>query len=350
MFKPLASPTQSGLHCQYIDARKGALAEALATVVFDDRCQTPSDMRYLSTGLPQLTGPFVHEHLLGDGVLKRGHSQDSSWAATEQCLVVALWANEADYDSLQHATEQLYARLLDKVFSSGYPHLVRIWNYFPEINRIDNTLERYRQFCIGRFDAFARHDLGETQFPSACALGNQGGDLVIYALASKVKPWHFENPRQASAYHYPSEYGPRSPSFARASLLTLAPTGTPVICVGNRQCGGSCDPASQPSGLANRRDPGKPGVAARPCHRSVCVGTPWACTRVLPRGLEGVCAPSPGSGPCAEMCRTRLSGNTGGVPSGRHLPRGLAAGNRWSMAPSAIATLTRRHLAARTGR
>jgi chorismate lyase / 3-hydroxybenzoate synthase len=221
MITTSASPEQTRFHSQYLDAREGALAEALATVVFDGRCQTPSDMRYLSTGLPQLTGQPCHEHLLSNGVVKRGQSRDSAWAETDQCLVVALWANEADYDGLQHATAQLYSRLLDQVASSGYPHLVRVWNYFPDINRIDNDLERYRQFCIGRFDAFANHDLGEPQFPSACALGNQGGDLVIYALASKVKPWHFENPRQASAYHYPSEYGPRSPSFARASLLTL---------------------------------------------------------------------------------------------------------------------------------
>ena len=221
MNKTTASLEQAGLHCHYRDARENAQADALATVVFDDRCQTPSDMRYVSTGLPQLTGQPCHELLLGEGVVQRGQSRDSSWAKSEQCLVVALWANEADYDNLQHATEQLYARLLTEVVSRGYPHLVRIWNYFSEINRIDNSLERYRQFCIGRFDAFAHHGLGETRFPSACALGNQGGDLVIYALASKVKPWHFENPRQASAYHYPAEYGPRSPSFARASLLTL---------------------------------------------------------------------------------------------------------------------------------
>lgn len=187
-------------------------------------------MRFLSTGLPQLTGQPCHEQLLGGGVVSRGQNRDSFWAETEECLMVALWANEADYDGLQHGTQQLYARLLDKVASSGYPHLVRIWNYFPAINQIDNNLERYRQFCIGRFDAFAHHDLGETQFPSACALGNQGGDLVIYALASKIKPWHFENPRQASAYHYPSEYGPRSPSFARASLLAL-PQQAPSLFV-----------------------------------------------------------------------------------------------------------------------
>jgi chorismate lyase/3-hydroxybenzoate synthase len=230
MIESSGSQGQAGIHCQYMHARESSLPEALATVVFDDRCETPTDMRFLSTGLPQLTDQSCHEHLLGNGVVERGQSRDSFWAETNQCLLVALWANEAEYDGLQDATQQLYSRLLHKVASSGHPHLVRIWNYFPEINRIDNNLERYRQFCVGRFDAFAHQNLGETQFPSACALGNQGGNLVVYALASKVQPWHFENPRQASAYHYPSEYGPRSPSFARASLLAL-PQQAPSLFV-----------------------------------------------------------------------------------------------------------------------
>jgi hypothetical protein len=96
-----------------------------------------------------------------------------------------------------------------------------VWNYFADINGVDQGLERYRQFCIGRFNAFEQQGIAETQFPSACALGHQGGDLLIYALASKTPVRHFENPRQASAYHYPTQYGPRSPSFARASLLEL---------------------------------------------------------------------------------------------------------------------------------
>lgn len=178
-------------------------------------------MRYLSTGLPLLRGQSCHEYIDGDGLVERGHNSDSYWAQTEHCVFIALWAKEDDYRNLQQASEQLYSRLLQDTGGRGYPHLVRVWNYFSEINRVDQGLERYRQFCLGRFDAFVRQGISEAQFPAACALGHQGGDLVIYALASKITPWHFENPRQASAYHYPREFGPRSPSFARASLLAL---------------------------------------------------------------------------------------------------------------------------------
>jgi chorismate lyase/3-hydroxybenzoate synthase len=41
---------------------------------------------------------------------------------------------------------------------------------------------------------------------------------VIYALASRAPGTPRENPRQISAYHYPPQYGPRSPAFARATL------------------------------------------------------------------------------------------------------------------------------------
>jgi len=39
-------------------------------------------------------------------------------------------------------------------------------------------------------------------------------------LASKNAALHIENPRQKSAYEYPRQYGPASPSFARASLAS----------------------------------------------------------------------------------------------------------------------------------
>jgi chorismate lyase/3-hydroxybenzoate synthase len=42
--------------------------------------------------------------------------------------------------------------------------------------------------------------------------------LQIYFLAGAHPPTHLGNPRQVNAYEYPTIYGPRSPSFARATL------------------------------------------------------------------------------------------------------------------------------------
>jgi chorismate lyase/3-hydroxybenzoate synthase len=44
------------------------------------------------------------------------------------------------------------------------------------------------------------------------------GPLTIHFLAARQPGTHVENPRQVSAYDYPRVYGPRSPSFARATL------------------------------------------------------------------------------------------------------------------------------------
>ena len=44
------------------------------------------------------------------------------------------------------------------------------------------------------------------------------GPLKIHFLAARQPGTHVENPRQVRAYEYPRVYGPRSPSFARATL------------------------------------------------------------------------------------------------------------------------------------
>ncbi|BDT69389.1 chorismatase [Comamonadaceae bacterium OS-1] len=123
---------------------------------------------------------------------------------------------------LQQASEQVYLAVFAALESLGYPHLLRVWNYFSAINTDTWGMERYLQFNIGRQDAFrkmARPFLADA--PAACALGTHGGGLHVYFLAAKVPPLAIENPRQVSAYFYPDQYGPRTPSFSRAALATL---------------------------------------------------------------------------------------------------------------------------------
>lgn len=213
-----------GLNSQYYAALGGSAEAAppLADFRFDSRCANTGNAGFVSTGLLPLTDNICGELMaVSAGTTTVGYSEQMYWAESDDYLLLALWANEANEDGLAAASERLYNELLGQLTVRGYPHLVRVWNYFADINGEEAGLERYRQFCLGRFEAFAASRIEESQYPSACALGHAGGDLLVYALASKVAPRHFENPRQASAYHYPAEYGPRSPSFARASLLAL---------------------------------------------------------------------------------------------------------------------------------
>ncbi|MCU0952093.1 MAG: hypothetical protein MUC68_13815 [Burkholderiaceae bacterium] len=129
-------------------------------------------------------------------------------------------------DSLQATTRATYDALFAALAHAGFPYLLRAWNYMPAINREagePDGLERYRQFNLGRVAAFeaARAPIHEGA-PAACALGSAGGDLTVYFLAIRRAPEAIENPRQISAYRYPAQYGPRSPTFSRAALLRAA--------------------------------------------------------------------------------------------------------------------------------
>ncbi len=122
---------------------------------------------------------------------------------------------------LQATTEAAYRAIFELLEAHGY-HALRFWNYFPAINRESHTMERYRQFNIGRQDAFLAHGRPVVdKVPAACALGSASGGLHIAFLATRANVVGVENPRQLSAYHYPSQHGPRSPTFARAGLVNL---------------------------------------------------------------------------------------------------------------------------------
>ncbi len=123
---------------------------------------------------------------------------------------------------LQHAAEDAYRRIFALLDRESYPHLWRAWNYLADINAERNGLERYRQFNIGRHDAFlASGRLARGNVPAACALGTLRGPLTIAFMAGRTAPTPIENPRQVSAYEYPAIYGPRSPTFSRAAFAQL---------------------------------------------------------------------------------------------------------------------------------
>jgi enamine deaminase RidA (YjgF/YER057c/UK114 family) len=133
-------------------------------------------------------------------------------------------AGDADVSPLQRASTEAYAQIFALLEAEGYPHLWRVWNYLADINNESEDLERYRQFNVGRHEAFEAHGrLNAQAVPAACALGTRDSDvpLSIAFLAARAAPRAIENPRQVAAYEYPPAYGPRSPTFARAALGQL---------------------------------------------------------------------------------------------------------------------------------
>lgn len=138
-------------------------------------------------------------------------------------LAESALAGDPAPNALQRATESAYKQIFALLDTLNYPCMYRFWNYMANINGTLNGLERYRQFNIGRQDAFiacGREVSG--QLPAACALGVAQGPLTIAFLAGRAPSHAIENPRQLSAYEYPQQYGPRSPTFSRANLLRTA--------------------------------------------------------------------------------------------------------------------------------
>jgi chorismate lyase/3-hydroxybenzoate synthase len=129
-------------------------------------------------------------------------------------------------------TYNAYRHLLVQAHAMGYPHLLRVWNYFPQINLESEGLERYQRFCAGRHQALAENLSGfPGTLPAGTAVGTMSGPLTIHFLAAKQAGTHVENPRQVRAYEYPPIYGPSSPSFARATLQPST-SGTQLLISG----------------------------------------------------------------------------------------------------------------------
>jgi enamine deaminase RidA (YjgF/YER057c/UK114 family) len=151
-------------------------------------------------------------------------------------LYGVLELSEADFlpmpgcSSLQAASAEAYRRIFRLLDAQDMPHLWRVWNYLADINLETEGLERYRQFNIGRQDAFVACRRGASgNVPAACAIGLVGGTLNIAFMAGTTPAVPVENPRQVSAYNYPADYGPRSPTFSRAALVY--PEGQEILFI-----------------------------------------------------------------------------------------------------------------------
>ena len=180
--------------------------------------------------LPQLDDSQRYEIWTSDRPVRFNTEGRMSTAANGECLIGSIHLEETPGLTLDTITYQAYRELLMRLRDWGYPYLWRMWNYFPRINGDQEGLERYRRFCVGRHQAFSESLYGfPFSLPAATAVGTQSGPLHIMFLAGARPAVHLGNPRQLHAYDYPSEYGPRSPSFARATLVQSEQDGLLLI-------------------------------------------------------------------------------------------------------------------------
>lgn len=140
--------------------------------------------------------------------------------------------DEADFtatpgcSALQAASQEAYRRIFRLLDAKNLPHLWRVWNYLAAINRETDGLERYRQFNIGRQDAFEFGAAPPAMCSAACAIGLTGGPLSIGSCwrTSRLSP---------------------SRTRARSVPTTTRPTtGCAARCVFARRAGLSAGPGN----------------------------------------------------------------------------------------------------------
>jgi chorismate lyase/3-hydroxybenzoate synthase len=163
------------------------------------------------------------------GPMRSGQSGRVSYRHNGRLLFAALSISEQEFPgggtansahALRSATEAGYSELFQTIEGLHFPHPLRIWNFLPAINEHSEGGERYWHFNGARQDVFLgfnRCIAGNV--PAASAVGAAStAPLTIYCIASASAPISLENPRQRAAWAYPPQYGPRSPTFARACI------------------------------------------------------------------------------------------------------------------------------------
>jgi len=252
-------PAPAGLHLDYVspaEYRSAGWADVLGVASFSAppaAAPGAAEIPVAEVNMPVLLGTAdVYEVWRSGQPAESGRRHRVRFRRSEKLLFGCIAVAESDVaaepsaaaaapSALHAATEQAYREICATLDTLGYPHLLRVWNYLPDINRDTHGLERYRQFNRARQRALG--DCGRAlrgSLPAASALGAASGSpLVVYFLAARTAPAFLENPRQLSAYRYPRRYGSHSPVFSRATLLrqrgslTLFISGTASI-VGHR--------------------------------------------------------------------------------------------------------------------
>lgn len=221
-----------------VDAHLAECGDRLACVVgfgSDPVATTKTGCPVLWVDTPVLGGDAAYEIWTADKPVKQYRDELIAGAGNEDIFFGRMAFHDGAARDLSATAFRAFSGIFEFLQRGNYANLIRVWNYFPEINAVRNDMERYHGFSIGRHEAFVRYRKQVEDSPAACALGSRRGPLVIYFLAARSPGFQIENPRQTSAYRYPRQFGPRSPTFSRATLAfsgraqTLFISGTASI-------------------------------------------------------------------------------------------------------------------------
>jgi chorismate lyase / 3-hydroxybenzoate synthase len=183
----------------------------------------------LTTHMANDGGAAVEEIWRTDRLVRSGTQGDAVFAEDGEHLFYAVRLGPQPV--YREHVRELYEDALRFTWEHGYTDLVRMWNLIGGITSPNaDGVEIYRDYCVGRAEAFANWEEHFPQLPAATGIGTLSPGVDLCLLATKPgRTVHLENPRQTPAYKYPSRYGPKSPSFARATFLHGQDTGSVFV-------------------------------------------------------------------------------------------------------------------------
>ncbi len=193
----------------------------LAVFGFGASPLSATEARHVPVALAQLDPEPVVEIWRTSGVVRTGSWEQLTWARCDKMTMGHLALDLRLFDDMHHASRRAYEIVQDFLRQSPHHCPMKIWNYVPGINEGEGDEECYRQFCVGRAEALAADLAEQPPMPAATAIGAPASEhaLQIYLLATAWPGINVENPRQVNAWHYPRQYGPRSPLFSRGTLM-----------------------------------------------------------------------------------------------------------------------------------
>jgi chorismate lyase/3-hydroxybenzoate synthase len=181
-------------------AQQGPTSKGQAPVPLEVLAGSPAYQEHWHT-----TGPVYHQQLADHQLIKSDQHLVLIFTGSAQPL--ADWVSHAYCTAYQSAAEL------------AYPHLLRTWNYFQDINGIEQQQERYQTFCVARHQVLESLGLLEAPNPAATAIGTHVAHNSLVFLFAKQPGQVIENSRQTPAWQYPQKYSPKQPRFSRAIII-----------------------------------------------------------------------------------------------------------------------------------
>ncbi len=184
----------------------------------ESRCQADGSGIRFDLAVPVLSGE--REEVLLESTAEPKSAGKVGFKVLESDTLTAGVVMVPCHGQAEEAAFEIYRDLLSLLEERT---LYRAWNFVPHINQEVGGLENYRSFNVGRWKAFRDsfgEDTMENHFPAASAVGIDEDCLAVVFLAGRDPVSYVENPQQTPAYRYPADFGPRSPSFARGTVVS----------------------------------------------------------------------------------------------------------------------------------